>query len=230
MTAKKRTRQAPEVTRAQLLDATEHLMVAEGYAAVTTRRVATEVGLTAALVHYYFPTTGDLLLAAYRRAVERHDYGIRQALASENPLRALWSLLMDSSHIALGVEFAALANHRKEIRNEIAKHDEACRRLQVRALSRMFADSAAEMQPCSPVCAVMLMDGMSRAFTMDKNLGISYAHAEAGKYIEQMLDRMERGRKPETRPRLVAAAGAQRPTVRAAQKARASSRNRAKLR
>lgn len=137
---------------------------------------------------------------------------------------------MDSSHIALGVEFAALANHRKEIRNEIAKHDEACRRLQVRALSRMFADSAAEMQPCSPVCAVMLMDGMSRAFTMDKNLGISYAHAEAGKYIEQMLDRMERGRKPETRPRLVAAAGAQRPTVRAAQKARASSRNRAKLR
>lgn len=171
MTAKKRTRQAPAVTRAQLLDATEHIMVTEGYAAVSTRRVASEVGLTAALVHYYFPTTGDLLVAAYHRAVERHDERIRQALVSDRPLHALWNLLTDSSHMALGVEFAALANHRKHIRNEIAKHDERCRRFQVRALSRILGKPNVDAQLCSPLCLVMLMDGMSRSFVIDKTLG-----------------------------------------------------------
>ena len=64
MKVKRRVRHEPAVTRGVLLDATERLMVLEGYAAVTTRRVAGEVGLTAALVHYYFPKTDDLLLAA----------------------------------------------------------------------------------------------------------------------------------------------------------------------
>ena len=38
-------------------------MIDEGYAAVSTRRVAAKAGLTPPLVHYYFPTTDDLLLA-----------------------------------------------------------------------------------------------------------------------------------------------------------------------
>jgi hypothetical protein len=48
LTAKKRTRQAPEVMRGQLLDTTEKLMVAEGYVAVTTQRVAAKVSVTGA--------------------------------------------------------------------------------------------------------------------------------------------------------------------------------------
>ena len=47
--AKPRNRQEPSISRALILDATEQLMVSEGYAAVTTRRVASLVGLTAAL-------------------------------------------------------------------------------------------------------------------------------------------------------------------------------------
>ena len=49
--------------RALILDATEQLVVSEGYASVTTWRVAGMIGLTAALVHYYFATTDDLLVA-----------------------------------------------------------------------------------------------------------------------------------------------------------------------
>lgn len=197
-------------------------MVTEGYAAVSTRRVASEVGLTAALVHYYFPTTGDLLVAAYHRAVERHDERIRQALVSDRPLHALWNLLTDSSHMALGVEFAALANHRKHIRNEIAKHDERCRRFQVRALSRILGKPNVDAQLCSPLCLVMLMDGMSRSFVIDKTLGLSYGHAEAENFIERMLDRMESDRTSATKPRSPAGTSAGRVKVRAARKKRAS--------
>jgi AcrR family transcriptional regulator len=196
LAAKKRTRQSPDVTRGQLLDATERLMAAEGYAAVTTRRVAAEIGLTAALVHYYYPTTEDLLIAAYRRALTRHEENIEKALDAEHPLHALWKLLTDSSHIAVGLEFAALANHRKNIRKEIAKRDEHKRRFQIRKLSRLIRPADIDGMPCSPLGLVMLMEGMSRAFVMDRNFGLTFAHAEARKFIEHLIDRLEPAPKP----------------------------------
>jgi AcrR family transcriptional regulator len=120
MKPKRRVRQQPEESRALLLDATERLMVAEGYAAVNTRRVAAMVGVTAPLVHYYFATTEALLVAAYLRAAARADAREQQALASERPLHALWKFYSDSRKMALGQEFMALANHRKKIRAKIA--------------------------------------------------------------------------------------------------------------
>jgi AcrR family transcriptional regulator len=194
--SKRRVRQEPSVTRALLLDATERLMVREGYAAVTTRRVASKVGLTGALVHYYYPTTDDLLLAAYRRAVERYDQRIREALASRHPLHALWNILTDSSHMALGVEFMALANHRKIVRKEIVQHDERARKFQADALSGILADAGIDPKMCPPSCAVMVMEGMSRAFVMEEVLGISFAHSETRAFVERLLRRAESTRKP----------------------------------
>lgn len=59
-------------TRAALLDGTERLMLDEGYAAVTYRRVAAAAGVTAPLVQYYFPTLDDLFLALLRRRSDRN--------------------------------------------------------------------------------------------------------------------------------------------------------------
>ncbi|EUA30299.1 bacterial regulatory s, tetR family protein [Mycobacterium xenopi 4042] len=53
-----------------LLDAAEQLMLEEGYAAVTSRRVAQKAALKPQLVHYYFRTMDDLFLAAFRRRAE----------------------------------------------------------------------------------------------------------------------------------------------------------------
>src|SRR5690606_8658395 len=50
-------------TRAAIMKATTQLMLEKGYAAVTTRQVAKLLGLTPALIHYYFPTTDDLLVS-----------------------------------------------------------------------------------------------------------------------------------------------------------------------
>ena len=58
-------------TRARLLDAAEALMFDEGYAAVTSRRVAARAELKPQLVHYYFRTMDDLFLALYRRRAEQ---------------------------------------------------------------------------------------------------------------------------------------------------------------
>ena len=62
---------APDAkNRGVLLDAAEQLLLEEGYAAVTSRRVAERAGLKPQLVHYYFRTMEDLFLAVFRRRAE----------------------------------------------------------------------------------------------------------------------------------------------------------------
>ena len=53
-------------TRRALIQATAQVMLQEGYAAATSRRVAAQAGVKPALVHYYFPSMDDLYLAVLR--------------------------------------------------------------------------------------------------------------------------------------------------------------------
>ena len=70
--AQRRTRAATEEKRQRLLDATEELMLTDGYAAVSSRSVAAAVGIQAPLVHYYFPTLDDLFIAAIGRRSQQN--------------------------------------------------------------------------------------------------------------------------------------------------------------
>ena len=82
---------APDAkNRGVLLDAAEQLLLEEGYAAVTSRRVAEKAGLKPQLVHYYFRTMEDLFLAVFRRRAEEGLEVLATALASPQPLWALW--------------------------------------------------------------------------------------------------------------------------------------------
>jgi AcrR family transcriptional regulator len=183
-----------------LLDATEELMLAEGYAAVSTRRVAKKVGPTPALVHYYFPTTDDLLVAVYRRAVERTQERFTKAVASNRPLRALWALSTDPSCTALAMEFMALANHRKVIRTEIVRSAVRFRKMQAAALATLANEE--DPKPCSPLGLTVLMAGISRVLVMEEALGIHAGHAEAKLVVEGWLRRLEPGKKPRPRSKL----------------------------
>ena len=77
-------------TSEALLDAAEAIMLDEGYAAVTSRRVAEQAGTDAALVYYYFGTMEDLFVALFRRNAQRRAADFGDALTSPQPLWALW--------------------------------------------------------------------------------------------------------------------------------------------
>ena len=63
MTAPRRMGTETSETRFLLLDITEQVMLQDGYAAVSSRRVAKDAGVAPALVHYYFGTLDDLFVA-----------------------------------------------------------------------------------------------------------------------------------------------------------------------
>ena len=89
MVAVRRVGAETSATRALIINATESLIREEGYASVSTRRVAARAGLKPSLVHYYFPTTDDLLLSLSRKGAEESDQMIAKALEAEDPIR-LW--------------------------------------------------------------------------------------------------------------------------------------------
>jgi AcrR family transcriptional regulator len=178
------------VTRALILTSAEALMRDQGYAAVSTRQVAARAGLKPSLVHYYFPTTDDLLLALFHKGAEQSDRMIEAALAAPDPLRALWAFLADSSRTALALEFMALANHRKAIRAEIADHSERMRRRQVAAFEKLIGDRVAGPEACGPAGLSLVLAGIGRALVMEGGLGVTAGHAEAAQFVEQWLDQL----------------------------------------
>jgi AcrR family transcriptional regulator len=177
--------------RSVLLDAAERLMLEEGYAAVTSRRVASRAGLKPQLVHYYFRTMDDLFLAVFRRRAEAGLVEHARVLASEQPLRALWEFGLDPTATALTIEFMALANHRKTIRVEIARYAELFRAAQSSALTevlRRYGIGPAEMPPAA---LSVLLTSLARVIVMERTLGMSGGHTETMALVQEHLRRLE---------------------------------------
>lgn len=175
-------------TRALILDVAEQLIRDEGYAAVSTRRVATKAGLKPSLVHYYFPTTDDLFLTLSRRGADESDRMIEEALKSDNPLRELWRFSMDSSRTAMALEFMALANHRKALRAHMAEHSDAMRERQVELLTKLIGEKLAGPDGCPPAGLSVILAGIGRAVVMEGGLGVTLGHDEAIAWVERWLE------------------------------------------
>ena len=173
--------------RVQLLDAAEQLMLEEGYAAVTSRRLAAKAGLKQPLVYYYFRTMDELFLAVFRRMTEQSLERLDSALkTADEPIRALWILNSDQSRTALTMEFMALANHRKVIQTEIARAAERFRTLEVKALDRLLEERGITPQIPTIVSAVLLTS-VARSLVQEGALGISKGHAPTLAFVEACL-------------------------------------------
>ncbi|HXK24068.1 MAG TPA: TetR/AcrR family transcriptional regulator [Myxococcota bacterium] len=192
-TRKRRIGAEESDTRKALLDAALQLMMEEGYAAVTSRRVAARAGLKPQLVHYYFRTMDDLFVALVRRGAEQNLSRLSRVLASPEPLRALWRLGCDPAGATLTTEFSALANHRKAIRAELGARAEEFRRLQTRALSTVLMEYGIDPVAFPPDAVLVLVTAVSQILVMEEALGLTTGHAETRALVERYLARYEAG-------------------------------------
>lgn len=177
-------------TRELIIEATLNLIREEGYAALSTRRVAARAGLKPSLVHYYFPTTDDLIVQCSRRGAEESDVLLAQALASEEPIQALWKFFVDTSRTAISVEFMAMANHRPALREFMAEHSRLMRQRQVEIFRHILGDRLAGEDGLEPEGLSLVLAGIGRAIVMEDNLGVSMGHTEARAWVEAWLDRL----------------------------------------
>jgi AcrR family transcriptional regulator len=181
---------ADSKTRVRLVDAAEQLMLDEGYAAVTSRRVAAKAGLKPQLVHYYFRTMDDLFLEVFRRRADENLARYERAVAADGSLRMLWQFNADPRGAAFNIEFAALANHRKAIRAEIARYAERSRAAQLDALTAALAAAGITADQMPPVAALLLMTGLGQILAIEQALGVTAGHDETIAYIEHAIARL----------------------------------------
>jgi AcrR family transcriptional regulator len=177
-------------TRALIVEATNQLIRDEGYASVSSRRVAAQAGLKPSLVHYYFPTTDDLLVEVSRQGAAESDRMIEAALASDDPVRALWNFFVDTSRTAMALEFMALANHRPAVRAYMAEHSEDMRARQVDILKRLLGDRIERLEGFDAAGLSLVLAGIGRAIVMEQGLGVRTGHAEAMRIVETWLDKL----------------------------------------
>jgi AcrR family transcriptional regulator len=168
----------------------------EGYAAVSSRRIAEKAGLKSKLVHYYFKTMDELYLAVFRQAEQRYFDYQAAALTSDNPMRKLWEMSADASNTKVTGELVALANHRKALQRELAYSSERSRRLQAAIIDKAFRAANLDTGGIPPMLVSLFLTAVSRLLAMDKALGVTAGHAEAAAFVEALLQRIEAGEPP----------------------------------
>ena len=178
-------------TRALLLDGAERLLLREGYAAVTSRRVAAEAGVKPQLVHYYFRTMDDLFLEVYRRRAEEGIERFARALDVHRSLRTVWRFGTDLRGAAFSIEFVAVAKHRTTIRDEIARYARRFREMQLEAITAILADQGIAPDACPPMVVLLAMTGVSQVMALEASLGVTDGHREMMDFVDGWIDLAE---------------------------------------
>jgi AcrR family transcriptional regulator len=178
-------------TRESLLDAAEALLVEEGYASVTSRRVAERAGTNAALVYYYFDSMDGLFVELFRRNAERGLERQAAALMSPQPLWALWDVLNDHMNNVRTVEFFALANHRKAIQAEIVDYSARYREMQLDVLARVLEGYGLDVETWPPVTLILTLGSLSLLLLIERGFGFEMGHAEMIRAVERQIAELE---------------------------------------
>jgi AcrR family transcriptional regulator len=194
MVAQRRPRASTEAKRKRLLDVTEEIMLKEGYAAVSSRSVAAEVGINAPLVHYYFPTLDDLFVAVLQRRARRNVDRMEEALASPEPLRAWWELASDPRGAALFAELIAAANHRPALKAEVGAVAREVRAMQMERLADVLDEYGLDPNEFPPALVAAAMQGLAYGVVQDQAAGYDTAADEAAAAMDRLLARLEERR------------------------------------
>lgn len=177
-----------------MLDGAEAILCEEGYGALTSRRVADRVGVKQRLVYYYFRTMEDLTVETFRRLAIRDLERLRNAAASEKPLRAIWSLFTDTETFnndpRLISEFMALANRIDALRAEVVAYIEEVRRIQTGVLSAALSRIGLDPN-VAPVALDLFVQATALLLNREAGIGVTTGHAEAVALIESSLNRLE---------------------------------------
>lgn len=179
--------------RARLIEAAAELIREQGYASVTTSRLAEAVGLKRHIVHYYFGKIDEVFVEVLRREGEKMHKSVSDALASDDPLRVIWE--PDNHFPALTLEFFAMAIRHKSLREEVAHYSEKFRKMQTEAIQR-YIKSKGITTPVPPEAISYVIMGISRLISADRRAGIDCGHAETKKLVECWIAQFATGSGP----------------------------------
>lgn len=173
--------------RDTIIAAAAQVLQEEGAASLTATSVAKRAGVKAHMVHYYFRSIDDLVLALVRQHGALGLKNTARAIASDEPLRALWDIEMAYKWGVVAMEFSALAVHRDAVRTEMTRFIEDMRNLQAEGIARHFQLRGVEC-PIPPMALTIMISGIARQLVREKAFNVGLGHQEMLAVVEQFLE------------------------------------------
>jgi AcrR family transcriptional regulator len=176
------------------LDAAEQLLVREGAAGISTRRLAQEAGQNHGLVHYYFGSVDELLLQTVERFTNRVLDRQRAMYESDLPFLEKWRAAMgfieediESGYPKVWAELEALAWNKAELRERLNEVNDRWRSLLCDACAAAVAEYGLEDSPFSPEAWATLVMQFNKGLLTERLLGFDRGHAEMLAAIDRWL-------------------------------------------
>jgi AcrR family transcriptional regulator len=173
-----------------LLDGAERLLVEQGHAGITTRRLAEAAGVNHGLVHYYFGSNENLLARALERFTERLIERQRALYAADVPFLEKWRTAMrhliadDATYEKIWLELQALAWNEPELRARLADVNAQWRAV----LTEAFAEPHRALGIAMPLDAlVSLVITFNLGIMVERLGGIDAGHDELLAWIDRYL-------------------------------------------
>ena len=186
-----------------LLDAAERLLVSEGYARISTRRLAQEGGVNHGLVHYYFGSMEELFVQVLERFTARLIARQRAMYAADVPFIEKWRTAwrFHEEDLAAGYpkiwhELQAMAWNEPGLQERLVRVNGEWRAVLREAFGRAREEYgiATEGPPLDGVVALVMM--IAQGAQTERLLGISEGHAELLAGIDGWLQSLEETRTP----------------------------------
>ncbi len=173
-----------------MLDSAQDVLLEEGHASLTSRRVAERLGVKQRLIYYYFRTMDDLIIDLFRRSNERELARLKAAAESPKPLREIWDVCINTTDARLVSEFMALANRIDGLKKEVIYFIEESRAIQIRVLQQAAARTA-NPSGLSAASLAIIATSVALSLTREGQLGVDAGHAEVRSLIEDLINSYE---------------------------------------
>lgn len=184
-----------------LLDAAERLLISEGHAAISTRRVADEADLNHGLVHYYFGSMEELFVQVLERFTDRLIARQRALYADDAPFIEKWRTAMNfletdqvSGYQKIWFELQALAWNRPELRDRIGRVNAEWRSVLTDAFEGVVSDYEIDTSAFPVSAIVSLVMTFNEGMILERLSGITEGQQDLLDAIDRWLQAIERNR------------------------------------
>ena len=198
--AKVPSRGRREATEA-LLDAAERMLLSDGYAGITTRRVAAEAGVNHGLVHYYFGSMEELLLQVLERFTDGLIARQREMYAAEEPFIEKWRAAMRyleedyrAGYPKIWLELQAMAWNRPDLQQRLLQVDGEWRSTLRQAFAGALDEYGLDSDRFPLEAVVSLVMTFNKGIELEQLQGVRAGHQELLAWIDDWLTAQERRR------------------------------------
>ena len=185
-------------TEERFLDAAERLLISDGYATISTRRLAEEAGVNHGLVHYYFGSMEQLFVRVLERFTEQLIARQREMYAADIPFIEKWRRAMAyldedrvSGYQKIWFELQALAWNRPDLRERLIRVRHQWAEVLTEACQRACGEYGIDTERFPVEALATLVGTFNEGIILNRLGGVYEGHAALMEMIDRWLVSLE---------------------------------------